>query len=145
MSHQNFITSSQSAWYFAREKFLASLLVRSTFFPLFRPPCPHLHQATRKRMDLETTKVDCKSMRFTRGIKICGQICGFVRKTIFTFLKIGGEGIIYHQKKKLQYETCASLINIWKKSSFDKKCASFVARTPINLLIRKSRFSTTRN
>lgn len=75
-------------------------------------------------MDLETTKVDCKSMRLTRGIKICGQICGFVRKTIFIFLKIGGEEIIYHQKK-LQYETCASLINIWKKKQFRQKVCFF--------------------
>lgn len=58
-----------------------------------------------------------------RGIKICGQIRGFV-------LKIDGEEIITDpsekiqsvlSSKKLQCETCANLINIWKRKAISTK------------------------
>lgn len=58
-----------------------------------------------------------------RGIKICGQIRGFV-------LKIDGEEIITDpsekiqsvlSSKKLQCETCANLINIWKRKTVSTK------------------------
>lgn len=120
MSHQNFITSSQSAWYFAREKFLASLLVRSSRF--FAPRVlVFIKQRGREWIWKQPSWIATgKSMR---GIKICGQIRGFV-------LKIDGEEIITDpsekiqsvlSSKKLQCETCANLINIWKRKTVSTK------------------------